>query len=158
MKPTAPLACLVLAALPFAASAAPIATASVKVTGGPNAGQHDIFTERGGCSTGLTGPKSFGAQISNPRLKDPKMLGSIQLDVPDRGKPNEFVAVVGFGPIAQRTASYTIDARKKTDKSPPSAIAINESGSTATVKFSGTTTEGVKIEGTIDCRSVLKAR
>jgi hypothetical protein len=154
MKRSACLAALLLSSSTVALSAE-TATAKVTLSGGANAGSHQAATERGGCSTGLTGANSFGVQISNPKDKDPKKLNSVQLDLRDKSKPNQFVVTVGFGPLIGRTASYTIDTRA--GKKGNGAITITESGSTATVKFSGTTADGVKLEGTIDCKTMLKA-
>ena len=155
MKRLARLAPLLVAAVPFAAGAAEIAHATVAVTGGPHAGRHEASTERGGCSTGLTGANSFGVQISNAKDKDGNKLNSVQVDVPDRSKPNEFLVQVGFGPITHRTATYAIDTRRKSGSG---SIAIAEQGATASVKFSGTTADGMKLEGTVDCKTILKGR
>jgi hypothetical protein len=154
MKRSACLAALLLASSTLAFSAE-VATAKVTLSGGANAGSHQVSTEHAGCSMGLTGPNSFGVQISNPKDKDPKKLNSVQLDLPDKSKANQFVVTVGFGPLIGRTASYTIDTRR--GKKGNGAITLTESGSTAAVKFSGTSAEGVKLEGTIDCKSILKA-
>src|SRR3954470_21593561 len=86
MKHSARLACLALASIAFAANAAETASATVTLGGGPNAGTHKTSVDSAGCSTGLTGKNSFGAQISNPKEKDPKKLNSVQLDVPDKSK------------------------------------------------------------------------
>lgn len=152
MKLSAPLACLTFcAAAPLAFAAA---TATVTITGGPSAGKHTTSSDfEGACSNGATGRNSFGTQISNPKDKDPKKLNSVQVDVPDKSKPTQFLVHVGFGPLIGRKENYVIDTLKKAGNG---SIAIAESGSTAQVKFSGTTKEGVKLEGTIDCKGVLK--
>lgn len=155
MKRPARLAPLLIAVLPLAAHAAETAHASVTITGGPNAGPHETSTERGGCSTGLTGADSFGVQISNPKEKDGKKLNSVQVDVPDKAKPAQFMVQVAFGSVLNRTATYVIDTRNKKGSG---SIAIAQQGTAASVKFSGTTAEGVKLDGTIDCKSVLKGR
>ena len=110
MKRAACLAALLLST-PMIAFAVEIATATVTLSGGANAGRHQVSTERGGCSTGLTGASSFGVQVSNPREKDPKKLNSVQLDMPDKSKPTQFTVQVGFGPLIGRTATYTIDCK-----------------------------------------------
>lgn len=155
MKRPARLASLLIALFPFAASAAEIAHAKVTIAGGPNAGSYETSTERGGCSTGVTGANSFGVQISNPKEKDGKKLNSVQVDVPDKAKPAEFMVQAAFGSVLNRTATYVIDTRKKKGSG---SIAIAEQGATASVKFSGTTADGVKLEGAVDCKSVLKGR
>lgn len=153
MKHTARLACIAFASLAFAAHAADTATASVTVTGGASAGTHQVAVDNAGCSTGLTGNNSFGVQISNPKDKDPKKLNSVQLDVPDKAKANEFTMVVGFGPLVGRTASYTIDTRNRKGNG---SLALADNGSTANAKVSGTTADGVKLDVAIDCKTVMR--
>jgi hypothetical protein len=51
MKRYTSLAAVAIACLPFIAHAAPIATAKVKIEGGPNAGQHEASTDRVGCTS-----------------------------------------------------------------------------------------------------------
>ena len=156
MKRPAILASLLIATFPLAAAAADeIAHATVTVTGGPNSGLHEASTERGGCSTGLTGANSFGVQISNPKEKDGKKLNSVQVDIPDRSKPNEFLVQVAFGSVLHRTATYTIDTRNKKGSG---TVSFAQEGLAAHVGFSGKTADGVKLQGSIDCKSVLKGR
>jgi hypothetical protein len=153
MKHPTRLACLALASLAFTAHAAETASATVTLAGGANAGTHHVSVEKAGCSTGLTGRNSFGAQISNPKDKDPKKLNSVQLDVPDKSKANEFTMTVGFGPLIGRTASYTIDTRNKKGSG---SLALADNGNTASAKVSGTTADGVKLEVAIDCKTVMR--
>jgi hypothetical protein len=132
------------------------------VTGGPNAGTFDNASDRGGCSVGLTGPGSFGNQLSNPRDKDPKHFNSLQLVVPDATAAatgtSEFFLSVGFGPLLARAAEYKVETRSgEAKKAGSGTVTIADHGATATVKFSAITADGVKLEGTIECRSVMRA-
>jgi hypothetical protein len=135
-------------------------TVDVTVTGGANAGKYQASTDRGGCSAGLAGPGSFGNQLSDPKNKDPKAFNSLQLVLPDAkkaaGGTGEFLLTVGFGPMMSRSATYTVDTTKG-KKAGSGTVTLDDKGSTAKVKFSATTPEGVKLEGTIDCKSVIRA-
>ena len=148
------LASMVMMSASAVTFAADKASATVNISGGPNAGKHEITVGRGGCSAGLTGKNSFGTQISGAKDPNPKKLDSVQLDLPDRSKPNEFRMTVGFGSILNRGAEYTIDTRAKKGNG---GLTLADNGSTASVKVSGTTAEGVKLDVAIDCKSVLRA-
>src|SRR4051812_49187966 len=77
--------CLVVAAclaIP-AAFAQEKETVHLVVTGGSNAGTYDASSDKGGCSYGLSGPGSWGNQLSSPKEKDPKKFNSLQLIVPN---------------------------------------------------------------------------
>ena len=111
-------------------------TVDLTITGGPNAGKHHATTERGGCSAGLTGPGSFGNQLSDPKNKDPKAFNSLQLIVPDAKKAasgtGEFSLTVGFGPLMSRSATYEVDTPKG-KKNGAGTVTIDDKGSSATV-------------------------
>jgi hypothetical protein len=154
------MAAVALAAPHSAIAQAPVETAHLVVTGGANAGTYDATGLRGGCSAGLTGPGSFGNQLSST-TGDPKAFNSLQLDVPNArasaaGTP-EFLLVVGFGPLMQRTASYTVDTRASAAKKTGAGkVTIQDAGATAKVTIVATTADGVKLEATIDCRKVTR--
>ena len=146
----------------FTAAAEVKETVQLTVTGGANAGKYSASSERGGCSAGLSGAGSFGNQLSDPKEKDPKKFNSLQLVVPDAkkaaGGTGEFQLIVGFGPLTNRSASFTVDTRAAAPKKTGSGqVTIEDKGATAAVKFSATTADGVKLEGTIDCKSVIRA-
>jgi hypothetical protein len=141
-------------------SAAPVKeTVHVVVANGPNAGTYDGETDRGGCSAGLTGPGSFGNQFSLPKEKDPKKFNSLQLIVPNAKAAehgtHEFELHVGFGPIMNRSAEYDVVPGKGKGNG---TVTVADHGATAMVTFEGTTAAGVKVHGTIDCKSVLRGR
>jgi hypothetical protein len=125
------------------------------ITGGPNAGRHHATTERGGCSFGLLGKGWFGSQLSDPKNEDPKVLNSLRLIVPDPKKPAEFQLTAGFGSAPSRGTVYGVDTHGG-KKSGSGTVEVEDKGSTAMVKFSATTKDGVKLEGTIDCKSVMR--
>lgn len=159
-------AALVLATiLPLAAAlpalAETVETVHLTITGGPNAGTWDAASERGGCTYGFAGPGSWGNQLSNPKDKDPKKFNSLQLIVPDAKKAaagaKEFYLTIGFGPLLQRSAEYKIETRPAEPKRTGSGtVTVADHGTTGKVTFDVATAEGVKIQGTIDCLSVMR--
>jgi hypothetical protein len=134
-------------------------TVHVVIANGPNVGTYDGETDRGGCSAGLTGVGSFGNQFSLPKEKDPAKFNSLQLIVPDAkaaaGGTHDFELHVGFGPILKRSAEYEIVTKKGKGSG---TVTVADHGATAMVTFEGTTAAGVKLHGTIDCKSVLRGR
>ena len=141
-------------------SAAPVKeTVHVVIDNGPNAGTYQGETDRGGCSAGLTGAGSFGNQFSVPKAKDPKLFNSLQLIVPNAkaaaSGTHDFELHVGFGPIMNRSAEYVIVTKKGQGSG---TVTVADHGATAMVTFEGTTAAGVKLHGTIDCKSVLRER
>ena len=136
-------------------------TVHLVVTGGPNAGAWDSSTDRGGCTYGLAGPGSWGNQLSSPKDKDPKKFNSLQLIVPNAKKAasgsKEFFLSVGFGPLMHRGAEYAVETRSTEAKRKGSGtVTVADKGTTAKVTFSIMTAEGIKLEGTIDCKSVIR--
>ena len=127
----------------------------VTITGGPSAGKYRAATDRGGCSAGLAGPGSFGSQLSDPKNRDTKAFNSVQLVVPDAKNPREFQLMVGFGSVFNRGTLYEVDTRGSR-KEGSGTLTIEDKGSTAMVRFSARTKDGVKLEGTIDCKSVTR--
>ena len=133
-------------------------TIHVVITGGANAGTYDGSTDRGGCSAGLTGKGSWGNQYSLVKENNPKVLNSLQLIVPDgtaaaKGT-HDFFLNVAFGRITARVAEYKVETEKKSGSG---TVTVADHGSTAIVTFDATTAAGVRLQGTIDCKSVLRA-
>jgi hypothetical protein len=60
----------------------------------------------------------------------------------------------GFGPLLHRSAEYVMDTRKGKGNG---TVTVADHGATAKVTFDVKTAEGVKLAGTIDCHSVLRA-
>jgi hypothetical protein len=128
------------------------------VAGGPNAGTYDKSTDRGGCSSGLVGKGVWGNQLSDPKDKDPKQFNSLQLIVPDPKKPGEFYVKIGFGPLMHRGAEYVVETRPaEKKKSGSGTVTVLDKGATAAMNFDVKTAQGVKLSGTIDCKSVIRA-
>jgi hypothetical protein len=150
-----------LACLAAATAAAEVKeTVELTVTGGPNAGKHQASTERGGCTYGFAGPGSWGNQLSDAKDKDPKKFNSLQLIVPNAkaaaAGTTEFELTVGFGPLMNRSATYTVNTRAG-KKAGSGSVTVVDKGNTGEVKFSAVTAEGVKLEGRIDCKSVMRS-
>ena len=143
---------MLLASTAFAADVKE--TVHLVITGGPNAGTYDGTTDRGGCSAGLTGPGSFGNQFSLPKEKDPKKFNSLQLIVPKANDAHDFFLSVGFGPLLHRSAEYVVDTKKGKGNG---TVTVADHGATAKVTFDVKTAAGVKLAGTIDCHSVMRA-
>ena len=133
-------------------------TIHVVITGGPNAGTYDGSTDRGGCSAGMTGHGSWGNQYSLVKENNPKVLNSVQLIVPDAKSAakgtHDFFLNVAFGRITARVAEYKVETEKKSGSG---TVTVNDKGSTAIVTFDATTAAGVRLQGTIDCKSVQRA-
>ncbi len=153
------LAVLLVISAPIAYAAGPAETIHVVITGGPNAGTYDGSTDRGGCSAGMTGKGSWGNQYSLVKENNPKVLNSIQMIVPDAkaaaSGTHNFFLNVAFGRITARVAEYKIETDKKSGSG---TVTINDKGATAVVTFDATTTAGVRLQGTIDCKSVTRAQ
>lgn len=149
---------LAIALFTTAATAAVSEVAQLKIAGGTHARSFTSSSERGGCSVGLTTPGAWGNQLSNPKDKDPNHFNSLQLIVPDPKKPSQFFLMVGFGSILARSAEYTVETRPGQTASGSGAVNISDKGSTALISFSAKTKDGVKLDGTIDCKHVIRAR
>lgn len=135
-------------------------TVDLTITGGPNAGKWNASSTRGGCSVGLAGPGAWGNQLSSSD-KDPKKFNSLQMIVPDAKKAatgtSEFNLSVGFGGLLNRSAEYVVDTRRDASRKVGSGtVTIADHGTTATVRFTATTADGVKLDGTIDCKAVTR--
>jgi hypothetical protein len=153
-------ALLGLAALTAHADAV-VETVHLVVTGGPNAGTWEASSEKGGCSAGLTGPGSWGNQLSQPKEKDPAKFNSLQLIVPDAKKAavgsKEFFVLFRFGPLIAKNTEYTVETRPTEAKKKGSGVVtVDDKGATAKVSFNVTSAEGYKFEGAIDCKSVAR--
>lgn len=152
-------AVLLVVAAPAAFAADVKETVHVVITGGAHAGTYDGSTDRGGCSAGLTGKGSFGNQYSLLRENDPKVLNSIQIIVPDAkaaaSGTHDFSLKVAFGRITKRVAEYKVDTEKK---SGTGTVTVHDKGSTAVISFDAKTADGVRLVGTVDCKSVTRAQ
>ena len=130
------------------------------VTGGPHAGTYDVNMPDAGCSYGLAGQGAWGNQYSLDTA-DAKAFSSLQLIVPDTKDAadgtRQFLITAGFGPILSMT-TYDVDTRPNAnEKKGSGTLTVDDRGSTGKVTFNATTAEGVKLEGTIDCSTVMRA-
>jgi hypothetical protein len=71
-----------------------------------------------------------------------------------RRRGRDFELHVGFGPLLNRSAEYKLEVAKHSGSG---TVTVADHGSTAMVTFEATTAAGVKMHGSIDCKSVLRA-
>ncbi len=136
------------------AAAAGDAKASVNmtVTGGEFAGSYSGSVSDGGCSRNLTGDNTFGVQYST----DQKVkLSSVQVLVYDAkaaaGGTDAFKSSYTFGDLFSGTG---VDIDPSTNAG-TGTLTLDDRGDSATVKISGETGDGDKIEATIECNGVI---
>ncbi len=146
---------------PTADAGAVVETVHLVVTGGPHAGTWEASSEKGGCSAGLTGPGSWGNQISQPKQNDPAKFNSLQLIVPDAKKAalggKEFMILFRFGSLMGKNTEYTIETRPaEATKKGSGTVTIDDKGATAKVGFDVVSSEGYQFVGSIDCNSVIR--
>lgn len=154
--------------------------AKVTVASGPHAGTHTLESN-GGCAIRPPrdgGPDSFDVMLSvsedmkMSRRADNNYLEMIQVDVPnvDSKHLGELALHVVFGNPKKRLRegiAYSVDTRPDSSlddferqvrgKRPLSGrggAKLRNKGATAMLEFWGETKEGVRIDGTIDCREV----
>jgi len=122
------------------------ATATVILTGGPDAG---TYTASGNpnCSDGLVGAGIWGAQFSIDAADG--QLSSIQVVAPDAGVEDaHFSLSVTIGPLLSGTTYSRLDG--------DGASQVTDNGSTAVIHATGTTDEGVAIDATVVCPAVFR--
>lgn len=135
---------------------------ALNVKGGPNAGTYEAKMTSGGCSHGLAGKDTWGNQYSLD-TQDPKQFSSLQLVVPSteaaKQGTEELLMSISFGPLfGAQEAKYEIDTRSEARKRRGSGrITIDDRGGSGTVRFTGRTDEGVELEGTIECHTLMRA-
>lgn len=144
--------------------------ATVILTGGPDAGTYSAAADIApNCSQGIIGPEGWGVQLSNLVAAD-KELGSIQLVSAAPGKADdenaffrgtEFLMTITIGPSLGATSRnyevgvYTESSDKET--SGEGSAQITDNGATAVIHATGTTADGVGIDATINCPSVVRS-
>jgi len=134
----------------------------VVITGGPMAGTYDATETKGGCSTGATGPGSWGNAFSNVNATE-KQIGQVTLVVPDAkaatsaAGSKEFSLELRLGSIAGTNVVYDIETRPGQRKPAGSGtVTVADAGGTAKVAINAKTADGVGIQATIDCKSVTR--
>jgi hypothetical protein len=163
-----PAAATPAAATPAGATAQPPAggggeAVRVVITGGPNAGTYTAAGETN-CSNGLIGPQGWGVQFS-VATATAGQLSSVQMVVAAKGKENDpnatfggtaFLMTVTIGPLFEGT-NFEVAVKTDADESKGSGSAdVQDNGSTAVIHATGTTPEGVGIDATVNCGSVIR--
>lgn len=143
--------------------------ATVILTGGPDAGTYSAAADiEPNCSQGIIGPEGWGVQLSNFAAADNE-LGSIQLVAAAPGKADdegaffggtEFLMTITIGTALGETSRnyevgvYTDSADKET--SGEGSAQVTDNGTTAVIHATATTAEGVGIDATVNCPSVVR--
>ncbi|MVM39893.1 hypothetical protein GO730_23580 [Spirosoma sp. HMF3257] len=132
----------------------------VIVTGGPNAGTYNLTSAETTCSRNATGANSFGNQYSTRAATG---LTSVQLIIGDAkkaasGSTSDCYLSIRFGKLIGGT-KYEFGKLPASfggeDTGGKGTAGLSGSGNTTTSTIEGTTKSGVKIQVTIQCRSVL---
>ena len=132
----------------------------VVITGGANAGTYNLTSTETTCSRNATGANSFGNQYST-RAKTG--LTSVQLVIGDAkkaasGGTGDCYLSVRFGDIMKGT-KYEYGKLPAsfggTDAGGKGTASLSGSGNSTTSTIEGTTKAGVKLQVTIQCKSVL---
>ncbi len=135
-------------------------TINVVITGGANAGTYALSSAATTCSRNATGANSFGNQYST-RAKTG--LTSVQLIISDAkkaqsGGTGDCYLMVRFGDIMKGT-TYEFGKIPKSfggsDAGGKGTASLSGSGNNTTSTIEGTTKAGVKLQVTIQCRSVM---
>lgn len=144
--------------------------ATVVLTGGPDAGTYTAAADIApNCSEGVVGPDGWGVQLSSSVAADNE-LGSIQLVAAAPGKADdenaffkgtEYLITITIGPSLGETSRnyevgvYTDSSDKETTGE--GSAQVTDNGATAVIHATGTTADGVGIDATINCPSVVRA-
>lgn len=125
------------------------ASVDLTLTGGDAAGTYSGSVPDGGCSRGPTGEGTFGLQYSTSNEVD---LTSVQIIVEDReaaaSGTDLFLATVGIGD------AITYRIRPPEDDG-SGTLTLDDRGDTATIRIEAETVDGVGIDATVTCHSVL---
>jgi hypothetical protein len=141
-------------------------SAQITVSGGPHAGQYEYRSDDACTIAALPGkPAGFSLFLMGER-------SSLTLDLPDAAKTSQLqielmVADATPGQSRKNTATvtYAIDTRpdalleeyqraERKGMSGKGSATLTQAGNTAKLSFSGTTANGVRISGNVDCRKV----
>ena len=152
---------LSLAVAPAHLPAQVVETIHLVITGGANAGTYDASPTEGGCSYAVAAPDAWASSYRSTSA-DPKKLSYVGLIIPDSEAAakgtSEFYLEVGFGPVLHLNPDYTVQTRTDVSvKHEGSGMAtVADHGATATITFSGQTAGNVKVQGTVECKSVYR--
>lgn len=132
----------------------------VIVTSGPNAGTYNLSSAETTCSRNATGANSFGNQYST---REAQGLTSVQLIISDAkkaaaGGTSDCYLSIRFGKLIGGT-KYEFGKLPASfggsDAGGKGTASLSGSGNNTTSTIEGTTKAGVKIQVTIQCKSVL---
>jgi hypothetical protein len=129
------------------------ASITVTLTGGPHDGTHQAEAPDAGCSRNLSGENTFGLQYSTGETEG---FNSHQLIIED-------ASGAASGSEDFRTditiddATYGIESGSAASDDPSGSgtVTLDDRGDTATITIEGETADGVGIEATIECHSVI---
>lgn len=140
------------------------AVATVTLTGGPDAGTY-TGNENPNCSVGIIGPGGWGTQYSTTAV-DANGLGSIQLVSAAPGKENDpdaffdgvsFLMTVTIGPsLGEGSREYEVRVSDDDRATGTGSAQVTDGGTTAVIHATAMTEEGVGIDATVNCPSVIR--
>jgi hypothetical protein len=129
-----------------------MASVNMTVTGGQFAGSYSGSVADGGCSRNLTGDNTFGVQYSTDQEVK---VSSVQVLVYDAkaaaNGSDAFKSSFTFGDLFSGTG---VDIDPSTNAG-TGTLTLDDRGDSATVKISGETGDGDKIDATIECNGVI---
>jgi hypothetical protein len=131
-------------------------TVSVTLMGGPDAGTY-MGGENPNCSNGLIGEGAWGVQYSTDAA-GAGQLSSLQLIAPPSGEVAmdvTFQMTVTIGELFEGN-DYEVKMTEG-DSSGTGSAEVSDAGSTAVIHATGTTADGVGIDATVNCPSVIRA-
>lgn len=155
------------ATTPVQPPAAGAGTVSVTLAGGPDAGTY-TGSDNPNCSFGLIGPGGWGVQYSISEAAADQ-LSSLQVVSAAPGMADdedaffegtEFLMTVTIGTLfAEGSREYEVAVRTEAadeESSGTGSAQMTDNGSTAVLHATGTTADGVGIDATVNCPSVIR--
>ena len=130
--------------------APPATSVHLEVAGGSVTGSYDASDRTAGCSRGLTGPASWGVQLTD--WTGPKQgLRSLQLLIPSAAHPDQFYLGLVFGDLFQGTV-LEIETRPASPwRKGRGRVRVEPRGPGATLSVAGYSQDSVAISVTIAC-------
>ena len=140
-------------------------TVAVSVTGGEHAGTY-TGGDNPNCSYSLFSPDTWGVQYSTTGAQ-PDQFSSLQLVYRPSGGGDDgdmfsgvgLLMTVSFGDLLDSAnyTSYEVEVRVDgEDSSGTGSATVNDTGSTAVIHATGTTPDGVSLDATVNCPSVMR--
>ena len=129
------------------------ASVNVTITGGEVEGSYSGSVSSGGCTRNPFEENSFGLQYSTDEDIE---LSSVQLvardaDAAGSGGSDDFTATFTVGDILE---GVNLDLAPQNDRG-SGTVTIDDRGDTATIDIVGETSEGVAIDATVECHTVV---